>query len=223
MIRRNRRQAIPVQNQIDELTRIAYVRFIHGVPSLPPVDIYVNGNKIVDNISYGGYTPYIELPAGNVLFTFYRAGSTDELLGIITVNIPESSIFTVAGIGIPGRLELLQIPDTVPPPQSGTSSFLRFVNLSTDVPPLDLTVDNTQEILQNMSYKDTSVYRRLTPGSHTVDLTSSASGLRIFPTISIDLDPSKLYTLYAIGFNSDRSQRETVLLPDGFFNANQVV
>jgi hypothetical protein len=77
--KRTRRQAIPVQNTIAE--DVAYVRFLHGVPTIPAVDTYIDGNLLVDNISYGMSTPYYELPAGNALFTFYRAGTSDELLG----------------------------------------------------------------------------------------------------------------------------------------------
>lgn len=216
-----RRRAIPVQN-IPEEQNVSYVRFLHGVPTVPTVDIYVNGELVTTGLSYGNTTQYLELPAGNVLLTFYRTGTNDDLIGIVNMNLPSGSVFTVAGIGFPGRLELIQVPDTVPPPQTGMTSFLRFVNLASDAPPLDLTIDSVQTILQNTAYKDISLYRRLTPGAHTLEFSSSASGLRLLPLFPIDLNPAMLYTVYLIGFSSGDAERKILLLPEGILNTDVV-
>ncbi len=133
--------------------------------------------------------------------------------------MPGASIFTIAATGFPGRIELIQVPDTLPPPQSNTSSFLRFVNLASDAPPLDLALENGQTILQNIAYKDISLYRRLTPGAHTLTFSVSASGLRILP---IELEPATLYTVYTIGFSNDSAQRRVVVLPDGLIYSDIV-
>lgn len=221
MARKTRRHAVPVQNLIEK--DVSYLRFLHGVPTVPTVDLYADGQLIYSGLSYGDVTPYLKLPAGNVLITIYRTGTNDDLIGILNVNLPEGSIFTVVGIGFPSRLEVLQVPDTVPPPQSGTSSFLRFVNLASDAPPMDLTVDGMQTILQNVAYKDISLYRRLTPGEHILDFSASASGLRILPPFPIDLDPAMLYTVYIVGFNDgENADREIVILTDGLLENGEV-
>jgi hypothetical protein len=136
--------------------------------------------------------------------------------------LPGASIFTIAATGFPGRIELIQVPDTLPPPQSNTSSFLRFVNLASDAPPLDLALENGQTILQNIAYKDISLYRRLTPGAHTLTFSVSASGLRILPFQPIELEPATLYTVYTIGFSNDSAQRRVVVLPDGLIYSDIV-
>lgn len=43
----------------------ASVRFVHAVSDGPAVDIWSDGNKIKENISFKGYTPYLEINAGD--------------------------------------------------------------------------------------------------------------------------------------------------------------
>ncbi len=50
---------------------------LHGSPDAPAVDVVVrNGGTIVSNLSYGNFTPYVEVPAGDYFVDIKPAGSS---------------------------------------------------------------------------------------------------------------------------------------------------
>ena len=42
----------------------SYVQVLHVSPDAPPVDIYANGNMIVQNLAYKDLTGYLAVPPG---------------------------------------------------------------------------------------------------------------------------------------------------------------
>lgn len=215
-----RDRSIAVQNTVEAGN--SYIRILHTVPTIPPIDIYLNDDLIYSNLSYGNITEYQKVPSGNVVFTLYRAGSKDDLIGIVNMNLPESNYFTLAGVGIPSKLGVVQVQDTVPTPSPSNYSFLRFYNLASDVPPLDVMLDDRQMIFQNIGFKESSQYHRISPGDYTLEFISSASGLQMFPLIDIRIDPGMLYTIYTIGYYSDEGRRQILIAPDGIYNITNV-
>jgi hypothetical protein len=213
---RNSERAIPVQGEAGS----AYVRFLHTVPTVPPVDIYANDKLIKSNLRYGEASDFYRLDSGLENFTVYRAGTNEELIGIIPSILPDKSAFTIAGIGVPEKLGILQIPETAQPKSTNNYSFLRFVNLSSDVPPLNLSLQNGPTIFENVGFKGYSIYHRMAPGDYTINLTSASSGLDIYNDINVRLEPGKLYTLYTIGYDVNNIKRGTVLLNDDLVIAN---
>ncbi|MCA9909704.1 MAG: DUF4397 domain-containing protein [Anaerolineae bacterium] len=56
-----------------------YVRFAHGVPGGPAVDVYANDTLIVPNLSEGESTDYIALPEGNYAVSLRATGTSDSV------------------------------------------------------------------------------------------------------------------------------------------------
>ncbi|PJF29331.1 MAG: peptidase, partial [Phototrophicales bacterium] len=42
-----------------------YLRFVHAIPGVSGVDIYLNGNLSVSGLRFGNASGYINVPAGN--------------------------------------------------------------------------------------------------------------------------------------------------------------
>ena len=94
-MRNMRDRSIKVQGMGE--TGSSYVRFLHTVPTVPPVDIYADGKLLSRNLSYGEHTDYYALPSGNVNFAVYRAGSTDDLFGIANLNLRRGRLLRSPG------------------------------------------------------------------------------------------------------------------------------
>jgi hypothetical protein len=42
----------------------SYIRFLQSLPNAPKVDIYINGRKLVNDLTFGSTTKYIRVGAG---------------------------------------------------------------------------------------------------------------------------------------------------------------
>jgi len=52
------------------------LKVYHGVTDAPAVDIYANGSLLVDNLSYGDYAGYVQVPVGDYTIDVAAHGST---------------------------------------------------------------------------------------------------------------------------------------------------
>jgi len=58
----------------------ADIRFVHAIPGSSAVDVYVNSQLAVANLSFGDASVYINVPAGTLDITATAVGSSDVLL-----------------------------------------------------------------------------------------------------------------------------------------------
>ncbi|MCF6736034.1 DUF4397 domain-containing protein [Blastococcus sp. KM273129] len=76
----------------------ATVSVLHGVPELP-VDVYANGERLIDDFQPGTLTDPLELPAGSYDLALFPAdapdGSGDPLLSADGVSVPAGANATV--------------------------------------------------------------------------------------------------------------------------------
>jgi hypothetical protein len=196
----------------------SYVRFFNTVPT-EPVDIYANGELKKQNLEYGIPSEYFEFKPGNLTLQG-RFVDSGESTGIGIVVIPGNSTYTIAGIGMyPNKVKILQIPDAYPIDKSDPMSYLRFVNLSSDIPPVNVKL-NESNLFQNVAYKEITEYRQITPGDYTLSFDSSASGIPLFGELEVSLQPGKVYTVYTIG-NNTTGERRVELITDSDISAKK--
>ena len=193
----------------------SYVRFLNAVPTAP-VNVYANNELVVRSLIYGVPSDYYAFFPGNVTFTGYLV-DTNEMAAFATFTLPPNSAYTIAGIGLFPNNQIIRKLDPYPPMATNTTSFLRFVNFSSDVPPVNVSLQNGNTLFQNIAYKENSDYIRMQPGNYTLSFTSSSSGVPLFNDLNIQLLPAIQYSLYAIGYNADNIKRSVILTPDGLY------
>jgi hypothetical protein len=81
----------------------AQVRFIHGSPNVPPVDVAIVGGPVLStDLAFGQATPYIEVPASTVALELRLAGSETVALLIPDTVLAVGTVYTFAAIGLAG-------------------------------------------------------------------------------------------------------------------------
>lgn len=82
----------------------AKVRVIHGAAGVPPVDVYINNNQVLSNVTYGANSgSYIPITAGNIQLSVNPAGSNKTVLGPLPLSLKNGEVYTVIISGIPGN------------------------------------------------------------------------------------------------------------------------
>ena len=68
---------------------------MHGVTDAPAVDIYANGSLFVENLAYGEFQGYLQVPVGDYTLDITGHGSTDP---VASFSAPLSSFGGFSGV-----------------------------------------------------------------------------------------------------------------------------
>lgn len=176
----------------------SYYRLLHASPDAPQVDVYINGKLVAKNLKYLHFTSYIKAPGGVYEVKVYPAGKKDTPVIDTKLQLVPGSIYTVAAAGNLRDVSLLPILEPLPGPTPGYA-MIRFSHLSPDTPPVDITLPDGKKLFQDVEFKETTGYIPVPPGNYTVQarLTGTSKVALIVP--NINLQPNKIYTVYAVG------------------------
>ncbi|MEQ8673946.1 MAG: fasciclin domain-containing protein [Aggregatilineales bacterium] len=77
------------------------IRVAHFSPDTPAVDIYVNGEAAITELSYPNVTDFVTLPAGTYELAVAPAGTSieDAAIGPAEFDLPADAYITVAAVG----------------------------------------------------------------------------------------------------------------------------
>ena len=71
------------------------LKVMHGVTDAPAIDIYANGNLLVENLAYGDFQGYLQVPVGDYTLDITGHGSTNP---VASFSAPLSSFGGFSGI-----------------------------------------------------------------------------------------------------------------------------
>lgn len=192
----------------------AYIRFLHASPGAPEeVDVYVNGQRYINNLAYREFTEYLDIPPGSHQITIYRAGERRNPMARQTFNVEQQTIQTIAVIGRQ-NIGLFRIPE----PRIGKSrdfAYVRFAQLSPNIPQVDLRLQDGKTIAQGIGYRGISNYTPIQPGRHVFNLYESGTNRRILYVPNINLKGDRFYTVYAVGLAGEAPPLQLLFPLDG--------
>jgi hypothetical protein len=133
----------------------ARLQVIHASadPAAAVVDIYANGNKLLDDLAFNDGTNFFPVPAGAELKIDITAGNAaDNSAPVYTVTVPALAADTnyiAVATGLVGeqvpeaqRLRLVLIPKARTAGEAGRVSVLAFHGVA-DAPNVDIALDNS--------------------------------------------------------------------------------
>ena len=126
----------------------------------------------------------------------YEAG-TKNILIRTTFIIPDESLFTLAISGNIGQEALIIVDEDIEQKSSNSQAVVRFVNLSPDLPIADI-FNNDKPIVDNIDYKDQTIYEYLNPGQYTISVKGNLNGDDLVTT-NIQFKTDRIYSIYIIG------------------------
>lgn len=184
----------------------SYVRVVHASPDAPAVDVSVEGETVLSNVTFGTVSDYLSLEAGtyNVSIASTENGSL-VFEGELTLD--PRMVTTVAasgeiGEGTESQLLPVTYDDTAWTPESDESA-LRVVHLSPDAPTVDVTAANGSVVLaDNVSFRESSGYVTVPAGDYTVEIraaTATNDGA-VVATVDASLAGGTAYSALAVGY-----------------------
>ncbi len=164
-------------------TPSAKVQLIHNSPT-PMVDVYANGELILDNFEYRTATPYLELPAGvEIEFAVALDTSTSVESAIFrdTITLLDDASYSVVANGQVGNsdfpFDLVINTNARNVADDGESVDVNIFHGAINAPTVDVAARNVGNLFSGVAYDDFTDYRSVPAGEYFFDVTVAGTEL----------------------------------------------
>ncbi|WP_459503021.1 DUF4397 domain-containing protein [Bacillus sp. C1] len=192
-----------------EATLPSYMRIFHASPHVPAIDLLVNGQKVVKNISFKQYSPYLSLTQGQYRVDIVPAHNETPIFSSL-VPVMGNHSYTLAAIGTNTHIQLQPMLDNTPL-QSGHAK-IRASHFSPDTPVVHISIKGGDHLFENVLFKQITDYLQVSPGTADIEI-SLADTKEVLATIpGIKIEPNTMYTFALVGYSHQSPKLETVIL-----------
>jgi hypothetical protein len=192
----------------------SYVRFAHASPDAPPVDVWVDGKKVVSNLAFTGVTHYKGLRSGRHKVEVVPAGATTPVVISAEVKLSACTYYTVAATNVLAKIAPVIYVDKNKPAAWGKAK-VRFIHLSPNAPAVDIAVSGGGPTLfSNISFTQASCYIQVPKGTYSLDVKLAGTNTVVLTVPNVKLKQRMVYTVFAEGLvgGSPPQQLQAVLV-----------
>ena len=201
----------------------ARVRVVHASPDAPAVDIYVNGNIVLENLPFREYSEYLSLPVGTYNVEIKVTG-TNTVVKQLSVPLQAGKDYTAIAVGYAGGaspgFDVMLLEDDNSAPADGRIK-IRVAHTAPGAPAVDVyvttpfeTLSGKQPVLTNVPFKAASGYLSGPIGMYQARV--AVAGTK---TIAIDSHRlvtwgGMIRTIIAVDSRGGGAPFDLILLPD---------
>ena len=193
-----------VASEADMDEETARARIAHMSPNAPNVDVYVDGNAVLEDVPFGTTSAYLELTAGTHTVRITPAGDAETSVFEGDVSLSAGTDYTIAAAGEIGddadqAFEPLVLTDDNSAPGEEMAR-LRAVHVSPDAPAVDITAGG-DALFDGVAYRE-SGYVEVPAGDYTLNFrgdTESNDGETV-ASFDVSVEAGQVYTAFAAGY-----------------------
>ncbi|MFZ3591423.1 DUF4397 domain-containing protein [Bacillus sp. DJP31] len=195
----------------DDVTK-AKVRVLHASPDAPAVDIYVDGQKVLQGVFFKQYSEYLDVPVGPHTIEVYPAGQMNQPVLRENVTVMPSVYYTLAATGTLNDLDLQPVVDK-PFVEYGQTKA-RFVHLSPNAPAVDIVTKRGDVLFSEIAFRDSSPYQNVPSGKVDLQVIVSGTNNVALEVPTLTLLPNTAYSIYAVGLAGGSPALDALVLKD---------
>ncbi len=198
------------------------VRVVHASPDAPPVDVLVDGAKVLERLPFREYSEYLSLPAGAHEIRVNVSGTTTTVLQA-SPTVEAGNDYTAIAVGFAGKtpaLELLLLADDNALPANGNIK-VRVVHGAPSAPGVDIYVTTPFETLEGKTAALSSVPFKAASGYLAVPVSLYQARVAVAGTKTIAIDSHRLVTwnqmirtIIAVDAKDGGAPFDFIILPD---------
>ena len=172
------------------------IRFLHAVPGIMPVDIYLNGSLFFNRVFFTQFSPYIYVPDGVYEVTVFITMTRENPILRQNIEVKNGELATLAMTGNYDNIKLLIIPEDKEAPIANNSKF-RVVHLSPNLPELNILAYDSI-LFSNVDFREITEYIEMPSQFYKISVELSQNN-RLLRSNRIAINPNRIYTLYLMG------------------------
>src|SRR5215207_37488 len=197
-------QASPAQAQEETAEADATVRVIHASPGVPEVDVLLDGQTLLQGLTYETASSYSTMTPEEHRVQIVPTGQTaDAAVVNETIDAAPGQAYLVAVFGllndIGGAVYDVDLSEIEP-----GNARVRLINFSPDAGDIDLLETGGDEWFGNVALGDASDYRDIPPGTYSADVRGDDD--RVLLTVSeLPFEETRVYDVVVLGQIADDS------------------
>lgn len=176
----------------------SYLRILHAIPGAPKVDVYVDGKKKLNDITFGALTKYLRMPAGTHRISIV-ANPTGRVLATGYRSLLRNRFHTAAAVGTKGRPRLRVHNETLGR-RVPTRAHVFAFHYAPGAPPLDVVAlkpdGRVLRLFRHLRFGQTRAVLA-PPGPATIQVRAGGRVIRTLPPG--ELQGGRRYSAFAIG------------------------
>jgi hypothetical protein len=177
----------------------AQLRVAHLSPDAPAVDIWVDGNRVLQNVPFKAISDYLVVPAGSYRIHVSPAGATTSIVIDATVTLEGNKSYTVAATGLLGANDLKPLVLVDDPTTENQKAKVRFVHTSPDAPAVDIAVKGGPVLFGNVKFREASDYLSVDAGGYDLEVRLAGSNTVALSVPAVQLAAKGNYIVFAVG------------------------
>jgi hypothetical protein len=207
----------------------ASVRVLHASPDAPNVDVLVDDQVVLSDVSYKQASEFLSVFAGTRNIKVNATGTSTTVIDA-NLNLAFQSFTTVIATNFLAQIEPLVLPDENTPP-SGDVLKIRVVHSAPSAPPVDVyitapdaDINTAVPNLSSVSFLGFSDFLEIPEDEYQIRVTAAGSKDTVFDSGTVALDAGSILTVVAIDATSGESPISLVVLTNDpttpFFEIN---
>lgn len=199
------------KNNYVDLPPAALITVINASPDSQPLDFFLDHN-LVNNVSlrYGHIIDYSRAYTGKRVAGFYVSGTQQKIVAD-TINLDANKYYSLFLSNSANTPDVMLLNDTLSKPAAGMA-VVRFVDLSTNAPAVDLDIQGGAVLAANKGYKSYTPFIS-TEGDKSITLEVKQAGTNtvLVSLSNITLQSGSIYTIWLHGLNGATDQTKLAL------------
>jgi hypothetical protein len=194
---------------------ISQLRVVHALPGAPPVDVFVDGVRVLPGLAFGVIGPYLNLPAGPHELVVVPAGALAASALITSAwELAPGQPYTVLAVAPPGLPPGAVVLEDTRFATLGGPAKLRFVHASPDMPPVDVLLPGGTVLFSNVAFGQATPYVEVPPGTVTMEVRAAGTPNVVLTIPDAVIATGTVYTFGAIGLMGGTPPLGTLPLVD---------
>ncbi|TMW73499.1 DUF4397 domain-containing protein [Alteribacter natronophilus] len=193
----------------------AFVRAVHASPDAPAVDIYLDKERVLENVNFKDISSYLPLKAGSYSLRIFAAGANPKKEDPViekNVEVAAGSAYTLAAVGPLNQIDLVAVSDQLEPSEG--KAKLRAAHFSPDAPAVDIAAAPDTILFENVSFPQVSDYLEVDGESYNIEIRPTGSQEAVFQVPNVALEEGAVYSAFAVGLLEGEPGFDLILVKD---------
>jgi len=191
----------------------ALVRVVHLSADAPRVDLYVDGTRTLEAVSFKTASRYRSLPAGAHTLAIRPAGSapTSTPTASVRASVRAGAPYSAVLLGPMAQLKAVVVRDDFAPPPAGRAK-LRVIDAAPQSPPLDIAVADGPMLFRDVRFGEVTPFVTVAAGNMSMEVRAAGTSRVLFTQGAARIPAGMIVTL--AGTISAAGQIETLPILD---------